>query len=92
MYMDRIIEVSKATNGFVVSCCVPLKPDAKKSDKMISCCGSSTNRQYIAKDAQEVADLIEDIMPLLEQDFKTEDEFDKAFEEAAGAAESEEKE
>jgi len=84
MYMDRVIEISKASNGFVVSCNVPLKPDTKKSDKMTSCCmDSSTNRQYIAKDATEVADLVTDIMPLLDQDFKTEAEFDDAFDKAS---------
>jgi len=94
MYMDWIIEISKATNGFVLSCNVPLKPDAKKTDKMSVCCSdsSSTNRQYIAKDAKEVADLVGDIMPLLDQDFKTEDEFDAAFDAAVNDTETGEKE
>ena len=35
-----------------------------------------------AKDAKEVGELIADIMPLLDQDFSKESEFDKAFEEA----------
>ena len=84
MYMNRVLEVSKASNGFVVSASVPLKPDAKKSSKMMSCCiDSCADRQYIAKDTAEVADLIEDLMPLLDQDFKTEAEFDDAFDKAS---------
>ena len=84
MYMTRVIEVSKATNGFVLECRVPLAPEAKSTAKMDSCCcpSSSCEKQYIAKDAQEVADLIADIMPLLDQEFKTEKEFDNAFEKA----------
>lgn len=92
MYMQRVIEVSKATNGFVLECRVPLKPDAKKTEKMDMCCGSgSCEKQYIAKDAKEVADLIADIMPLLDEDYKTEDEFDTAFKAATADMEASEK-
>jgi len=87
MYMDQMITIGKATNGFVVSCNVPLKPDAKKSDKMTMCGSPSRDKTYIAKDAKEVADLVNDIMPLLDQDFKTEDEFDKAFDAASNDVE-----
>lgn len=85
MYMDRVLEISKASNGFVVSCSVPLKPEAKSTGKMNSCCcspSSSCNKQYIAKDGKEVGDIISDLMPLLDSEYKTESEFDKAFEEA----------
>ena len=88
MYMSRMISVSKAQNGYVVECTVPLKPDAKKTGKMDSCCyPGSADKQYIAKDAKEVGDLIEDIMPLLDADYKTEDEFDAAFKKATADAE-----
>lgn len=93
MYMDRVLEVSKASNGFVVACSVPLKNDAKSTGKMDMCCtsGSSVNKQYIAKDAKEVGDIIEDLMPLLDADYKTESDFDKAFEEATNEMNAEEK-
>ena len=87
MYMTRMIEVSKATNGYVLECRVPLKPESKSSAKMDMCCSSSAERQYVAKDAKEVADLIADIMPLLDGDYKTEDDFDSAFAEACGDSE-----
>jgi hypothetical protein len=90
MYMTRVIEVSKATNGFVLECRVPLKPEAKSTSKMDMCCSpsSSCEKQYIAKDAKEVAELISDIMPLLDQEFKTEKEFDNAFAKATNDLET----
>ena len=92
MYMDKCVEISCAANGCVIGLNVPLKPDAKKTDKMLGCCSDSTAmKQYIAKDAKEVADLIEDILPLLDQEFKTEDEFNKAFDEATNEMSAEEK-
>lgn len=88
MYMSRMISICKATNGYVLECSVPLKPDAKKTGKMDMCCCPSTDKQYIAKNEKEVADLVADIMPLLQQDFKTEDEFDTAFKKATADVEA----
>lgn len=90
MYMSRMISICKATNGYVLECSVPLKPDAKKTEKMSMCCSPSStcDKQYIAKDEKEVADLVADIMPLLQKDFKTEDEFDAAFMAATSDMES----
>lgn len=95
MYMEQMISVGKASNGFIVECRVRFKKDAKATSKMKDCCcvpseyAGSCEKQYIAKDAKEVADLISDIMPLLSQDFTKESEFDKAFEEATADMESE---
>jgi hypothetical protein len=89
MYIERIIEVGKASNGLIISCNVPLKKDAKATSKMESCgCGDNCQRQYIAKDAKEAGDIIADLMPLLDQDFTTEDAFDKAFDSAVNDMES----
>ena len=83
MYMDKVLEVGKAENGFVISCSVPIEP-SKKGAKDIPVCCDSENKMYLAKDAAEVGAIILKIMPLLDMDFKTEEEFDKAFAEAAG--------
>lgn len=90
MYMSRMIEISKAANGYVLECRVPLKQAAKSSSKMDTCCvpSSSCEKQYIAKDAKEVAELVDDIMPLLDGEYKTEGDFDKAFMSAVGDMES----
>lgn len=89
MYMTRVIEISKAENGFVLECRVPLKKDAKNTKTMDCCYNTSVEKQYIAKNEKEVAQLVSDIMPLLEGDYKTEDEFDCAFDEACGTKEKE---
>lgn len=83
MYLSKLVEVSKAANGYVVSACVPLKPKSKGTDKMLSCCSSSADKQYIAKTIEEACQICEDLLPLLDQDFSTEKEFDAAFQEAA---------
>lgn len=49
----------------------------------------SVEKQYIAKDLKEVVELVGDVMPLLEEDFSKESEFDKAFEEATKEMEDE---
>ena len=88
MYFDSMIGIGKVSNGFIIEARVKFKKDAKKTEKMASCCcgpseyAGSCEKQYLAKSIKEVAGLIDDIMPLLSQDFKDESEFDKAFEEA----------
>jgi len=92
MYIDQMISIGKMANGYIVECRVPLKKDAKSSDKMSSCCcvsNYSCEKQYIAKDLKEVIELVGDVMPLLEEDFSKESEFDKAFEEATKEMEEE---
>lgn len=88
MHMDEMVSVGRAANGFIVECRVKFKKEAKKTDKMTTCCcgpseyAGSCEKQYLAKTTKEVGELIADIMPLLSEDFKDEDEFDKAFKEA----------
>lgn len=85
MYMTRMLEIGQAANGYVVECRVPIKKSEKKnSDNMVSEYPGSCERQYIAKDAAEVSKIIEKLMPMLDESFTSEDEFDKAFSEAAG--------
>jgi len=82
MYMKRMLEVGKAENGYVVECRVPIKrKDAKDSDMPI--CHGSSEKQYIADDIDEVAKIIREIMPLMDESFSSEDEFDDAFKKAA---------
>lgn len=84
MYMTRMLEIGQASNGFVIECRVPIKPKDKKSNKeMVDCYPGSSEKQYIAKDAKEVVAIIEKLMPMLDDTFTSEDEFDSAFEEAA---------
>jgi len=81
--MSRMMEIGSAENGFIVSCSVPLKPSKKKSGMEMPCCCDSCGKQYIAKDAAEVGALVAKLMPMLDMDYKSEDEFDAAFDMAA---------
>ena len=88
MYMKRMLEIGQASNGYVVECRVPLKPKSERKGKgeekeVCECYPGSTEKQYIAKTPAEVVDIITRIMPLLDDTFTSEEQFDAAFEEAA---------
>jgi hypothetical protein len=84
---EKCIEICKAENGYTIEVCMPLTMGATQT-AMMACCCQTAEKQYVAKDAAEVSDLIEDILPLLDQDFKTEDDFDKAFDKAVNDIEA----
>lgn len=84
MYMSKMISVGKAANGYVVECSVPIKPGKEKeAEGMTASYPGSREKQYIAKDADEVAALIAKLMPMLDEEYTTEDDFDTAFDKAA---------
>ena len=81
MYMRRMLEIGAVDNGFVVAIHVPLKP--KKEDKEMICCEPSMDKQYIAKDIPEVISIIAEKLPLLDDEFSSEEEFERAFKKAS---------
>lgn len=84
MYMKRMLEIGQAANGYVIECRVPIKAKEKESNKSLCCeYPGSCEKQYVAKDAKEVSALIAKLMPMLDDKFTSEDEFDKAFDEVA---------
>ena len=85
MWMEKMIGVSKAENGFVVEVHIPFKQDktTKKND-MPEPYHSGSEKQFIAKDASEVGSLVDKLMGMLDMEFKSEDDFTKAFKQAAG--------
>lgn len=84
MYMKRMLEIGQASNGYVIEVRVPLKPEKEKEGKeMETSYPGSCEKQYIAKDAVEVTQIITRLMPMLDDAFTTEDEFDAAFDKAA---------
>lgn len=84
MYMKRMLEIGQASNGFVVECRVPIKPkEKKKGSDIVSEYPGSSEKQYIAKDMTEVTALVGKLMPLLDDKFTSEEEFDAAFDKAA---------
>jgi hypothetical protein len=86
--MHQMLVIGKADNGYVVEVRVPLKPKKSKEGKENDCicCEPSADKQYIVKEMSEISALIEKIMPMLDDDFSSEDEFDKAFKDAVDAA------
>lgn len=82
--MNKMISVGKATNGYIVECSVPIKPGKEKeAEGMTVAYPGSREKQYIAKDAKAVAALIAKLMPMLDEEYTTEDDFDTAFDKAA---------
>lgn len=92
MYMKQMLEIGKAANGYVIECRVPIKPEEKKNAKDMCCCyPGSCEKQFIAKDTLEVLAIMTKLMPMLDEDYASESEFDKAFESAALKMEPHEK-
>ncbi len=83
MYMKKMLEVGAAENGFVIEVRVPVKPKKNNKDIDPYLATPMVEKQYIAQTEAEVAKIIGDILPMLDSDFSTEEEFDKAFKEAA---------
>ncbi len=84
MYMRRMMEIGQAENGYIVELHARIKP--KKKGKMSDCvCAypGSTEKQLIAKNAEELAEIIQKLMPLLDEEFSSEEEFEGAFEKAS---------
>lgn len=76
--MSTIFRIDKALNGFCVEVCVPLK----KSESKDVCYQGNSYSEVLAKDATELADTISTLLPLLDTEYKNDDEFEKAFNEA----------
>lgn len=89
MYMSKMLSVGKCSNGFMVEVTVPFKRKPEKASKgeVPECYPGSKDKQFVAKGTKELAALIEKLLPLLEEDFSSEKEFDNAFDEAAGEME-----
>lgn len=84
MYMKRMLEIGQAENGYVVEVRVHFKPKKKKErDEMVCEYHGSNEKQFIAKDLAELNTIVAKIMPMLDEEFSSEEEFDAAFEKAA---------
>lgn len=80
MYMNKLLSVSKVTNGFVIECHVPLKP---KEDKDGDAFERSAKQQYVVKDESELTTKIKELIPLLSEKYSSEEQFAEAFEKAS---------
>jgi len=82
--MKQMLEIGKADNGYIIEVRVRFKQENKKESKevMVDYPGSD-EKQFIAKDLKELNSIIKKVMPLLDEEFTSEEEFDAAFTEAA---------
>jgi hypothetical protein len=82
--MNEMLSIGKIANGYLIELRVPLKKKESKSDTPVSS-SSSSEKQYSVKDAKECAAKIAELLPLLEEEYTTEKEFESAFEDATGS-------
>ena len=82
MYMNRMIEIGKADNGYVIECRVPFKAKEGKKGESVAY-EPVGEKKYVAKDLEAVTALVGKLMPMLDETYTSEDEFNKAFESAA---------
>jgi hypothetical protein len=91
MYREKMLSVCKITNGFLIEVRAPYKIKKEKgqdSEKEVSCCGPDrgyAEQELFAKDATDLGQKIEALMPMLEREFTSEDDFEGAFAKAAKA-------
>lgn len=78
MYMECLFEVSKAENGFVMECKVPIKQKESK-DKDTICCNPSGEVKYVCQSVDDLFAKIKEVLPKLDMEYSSVDAFDKAF-------------
>jgi hypothetical protein len=80
MYREKMISISKISNGLLLEVRVPYKK--KEEDYEEKCCSmgmSYGEKEIYAKDAADIAKKIEVLMPMLDMDFEGESDFEAAF-------------
>jgi hypothetical protein len=87
MYCKEMISIGKASNGYVIEACVPLKETKKKGDIGV-CCRPELEAKFVAATVDECVAKIKELLPKLDADYSSEKEFEAAF----GAAVSEDEE
>ena len=87
--MRKMVEIGRAENGYVIETYVPLKKkkDGDKEGPMPYYeSEGSCEKKYVAKDIAEAVSVASTLLPMLDDEFSSEDEFDMAFKKAAGSA------
>ena len=81
MYRETMIGIAKVSNGFIVDVRVPYKRKAKDSDEDQSMIEGMSygEKEVYAKDAMDLGEKIEALIPMLDTEFASESEFEAAF-------------
>lgn len=82
MYHEKMLSVAKIENGFLIEIRCEYKLKEKKAEKSneVGPCGMRHGEKEIyAKDATDLGQKIEALIPMLDEEFGSESEFDAAF-------------
>ena len=90
MYLgNNILEIAKVAGGYLIEIKVPI--DMKKKTKDNFTLEQALDRHLFKSDAKGLGESLEFILPLLEEHYDSEKDFDNAFEEAMKEAEKDAK-
>jgi len=81
MYHEKMLSVAKISNGFLIEVRAPYKKKEKEGEgnevePMGECYGE---KEVYAKDATDLGQKIEALIPMLDAEFGSESEFEAAF-------------
>lgn len=79
MYMNQLMAICKADNGYVITVTVPMKEDSSSSPTAV---GSSREKTFVCYDEDTLLTKISAILPLLTAP-DAEEQMEQIFEEAA---------
>lgn len=84
MYKDKMLSIEKITNGYIIEVKVPYKKKEKEDEsKDRSCCVSMGmgygEKEVYAENADDLGKKIVALIPMLDEEFGSESEFDAAF-------------
>jgi hypothetical protein len=84
MYHDKMLSIAKIANGYLLEIRAPYKrkeKDAEEDDRG-TCLAAGMDygeKEVFAKDAADLGKKIELLMPMLDEEFASEGEFEAAF-------------
>lgn len=84
MYHEKMLSVGKIANGFLLEVRACWKRKEKEDEEKDRCCCMASGMEYgekeiYAKDAADLAKKIETILPMLDEEFGSESDFEAAF-------------
>lgn len=88
MYLgNKVMEICKVENGYLIEMKVPLKNKGNKDNASIL---QDLERHLFKETPKQLAKSIKLLLPLLDEDYKSDQDFDTAFAKASKKAEADE--
>lgn len=81
MYIEEMVTVGRAENGYVLNVRAPYKKEKSDYDTPV-CCGRE-EKVIVCKDITEVQDKLAKLLPALKDEMDASEAFEQAFEEAS---------